>query len=379
VDDPGTALRDIAKGYAERIRAEMVVVTGSAGKSSVKDMTAGMLSTAFSTARTQGNWNNDVGLPLSLLAMEESTQIGVFELGISHPGEMAQLCGMLKPQWAVITNIGPVHIEFFGSVEAVAREKARVFEKMPGDGAVVLNRDSDCFDLLRSLAPARVSAVSMRSDADYRCMARNAMANEAVAREKATGDEFKFRLSVPGEHNVMNAMLAMAVARGHGVGWDGIAAALAAFSPLPMRWEVMWVNGVKVINDAYNANPMSMKASIRAFSETEHAGRKWLVLGGMLELGAVENEEHFRLGRSLKSDEWAGLIGVGRLGGVIADGAADAGLPAERIFRCRDADEATEVIGNHVKKGEAVLLKASRGIHLEDVVKRWKEKPTRQG
>ncbi|MDI6775105.1 MAG: UDP-N-acetylmuramoyl-tripeptide--D-alanyl-D-alanine ligase [Verrucomicrobiota bacterium] len=372
VEDTRQALRDMARGHAERVGAEIVVVTGSAGKTSVKDLAAGMLAAAAPTARTPGNWNNDVGLPLSLLNMEPGARIGVFELGVSHPGEMAALCEMLRPAWAVITNIGPVHIEFFGSLDAIAREKACALKRLPPRGAAVLNRDGNCYELLRSLSPARVLSVSMKGEADYRCLQRNAAMNEAVVRETASGETFRFRLAVPGEHNVMNAMMAIAVARGHGASWDGIRAAIEAFSPMPMRWETATIGGVTVINDAYNANPMSMRMALRALAETEPSRRRWLVLGGMLELGAIERKEHFSLGQFAGAGTWAGLIAVGRLGGLIADGAAAAGFRKDRIFRCDGVAGAAETIRAHARDGDVALLKASRGIRLENVVKRWK-------
>jgi UDP-N-acetylmuramoyl-tripeptide--D-alanyl-D-alanine ligase len=227
--------------------------------------------------------------------------------------------------------------------------------------------------LLCSLAPGRVVAVSMKADADYRCLQRNAVTNEAVVREKASGEEFRFRLPVPGEHNIVNALMAIAVARGHGVGWEGIRKALDAHAPLPMRWEAQSIDGVKVINDAYNANPMSMRMAVRTFIETEGTSPRWLVLGGMLELGAIEHDEHVRLGEFLGNGGWAGLIAVGRLGGVIADGAEKAGLDRGKIFRCRSAKDAADVVRANVKAGDAVLLKASRGVHLEDVLKPWRQ------
>lgn len=367
VENTTQALRDAAAGYRQKIAPQIVAVSGSAGKSTVKEMTAQILATAMPTARTPGNWNNDIGLPLSLLTMEPSTRVGVFEAGVSHPGEMASLCQLLRPTWGVLTNVGPVHIEFFGSLDAIADEKANLLRSLPAGGVAVLNRDDSFFDVLRSRATGRVITVSLDAHADYICLRRNPSRGEAVIRETTSGEEAEISMPLKGEHNIVNAMMGIAVGRAFGVTWDRIAAALANYISLPLRWEEKMVNGVTVINDAYNANPMSMKAAIKAFAEEGIEGGKWLILGGMLELGDRENDEHLELGRYIGAGSWAGLITVGPLGRQIATGAKDAGCALERVFTCETNAEAAHTAMEHLKAGDAVFLKASRGIRLEEV------------
>ncbi len=368
VADPARTLRDVAAGHRRKTDPEIVAVTGSAGKSTVKEMIAQTLSRAIQVAGTRGNWNNEIGLPLSILAMEETVKVGVFEVGTNHPGELAPLCGLLRPDWGVVTNIGPVHMEFFGTVEAIAEEKATVLRSLPSDGVAVLNADGGLYDFLRAASPSRVITVSAEKDADYVCGRPRSGKKPAVIRERASGEEMELRLSIPGWHNVMNAAIAVAVARGHGMGWEQIGSALAGFSPLPMRWERKEVAGVTIVNDAYNANPLSMRAAITAFQEAVVASRKWLILGGMLELGKTEREEHIALGEFVGKGRWAGLIVVGRLGDLIADGAEKNGFGKDRLFRCRGNAEASKAAAENIMAGDAVLAKASRGIRLEEAV-----------
>ena len=161
VADPVAALQAIAAGYRRQAAARVIGVTGSTGKTTVKELIAGMLATTWSTARTLGNWNNEIGLPLSLLAMESDTQVGVFELGISHPGEMAPLCQISRPDWGVVTTVGPVHLEFFPSVEAIANEKGELLRRLPAEGVAVLSVDDPYFSILRNCVPGRLITVSL--------------------------------------------------------------------------------------------------------------------------------------------------------------------------------------------------------------------------
>jgi len=370
VMDPAKALRDIAAGYRMDVGAKVIAVTGSAGKSTVKEMTAQVLSTTFSTACTFGNWNNDIGLPLSILAMERSTQVGVFELGMNHPGEIENLCEILRPDWGLITNIGPVHIEFFGSLDCIANEKAGLLRKLPSEGIAVLCADGGFYELLKSFAPSKVITISAGGNADYRCIKNNRAGNEAVINEKQTGDNFVFRVVVPGTHNLMNAMFAIAVARMHGVAWEHIREGLENFKPLPMRWERTNIRGISVINDAYNANPLSMRAAVRTFGEEESAGGKWLILSGMMELGNDEVMEHVALGEFVGGKRWTGIVVVGDMAQHIADGAETAGFEKNRVFRCKDNAEAANLLAGQLRAGDTILLKASRAMHLEQILER---------
>ncbi len=370
VEDSAQALKELATGYREKLGLSVVGVTGSTGKTTVKEMIACLLAGTFSTARTKGNWNNDIGLPLSILAIPPKSEVAVLELGISHPGEIAPLCSIAKPNWGVITNVGPVHLEFFSSVEAIAREKAELLRSLPIDGIAVISRDEPYEAVLRARAPGRVITTSVNEsmEADYRLVFADKKTGECKVEDRVNGGIHAFRLSLPGAHNRSNALLAIAVARGFGVSWEQIAASFDRFVPPPMRWEQTEAGGVTFINDAYNANPLSMKAAIQTFRELGIAGRKWLVLGDMLELGSSEVEEHLALGRSLAGEAWAGLITIGVLGTQISKGALSAGMLPERVHAFETLDPSVELLRNCIAPGDAVLVKASRGKHLDEVV-----------
>lgn len=373
VKDPAAALRSIASGYRDKVNPQVIAVTGSAGKSTVKEMIAQVLAREFDVAATRGNWNNDIGLPLSMLAMEESAKVGVFEVGMNHPGEIRGLCGILKPTWGVITNVGPVHIEFFDSIEGIANEKADLLRSLPADGISLLNRDANCFEVLKKAAPGESVTISMHGSADYVCKSWHAGRGEAVIHESRSNEAYPFKMKLRGEHNVMNLMFAVAVARRKGMTWQAIAQGILAYAPLPMRWEESLVRGVRVINDAYNANPMSMRAATAAFAQERVEGRKWLVLAGMLELGRETDREHLELGSHVAGLAGVKLVVVGKLGMLIAEGAVRAGIRKEDILRCSSNADAAERLKEVLRSGDAVLLKASRGMKLEEIVQVLKQ------
>jgi UDP-N-acetylmuramoyl-tripeptide--D-alanyl-D-alanine ligase len=371
VADSVEALGAMASGYRDLVTPVMVGVTGSVGKSTVKEMTAAILSGMMPTAKTRGNWNNNIGLPLSLLSMEPDTRAGVFEVGMNHPGEIEDLCRVLRPEWGVVTSIGPVHLEHFESVDEIAREKASLLEALPDDGHAVLCCDDAYFDLLRERVGCELHTVSLSGDANY-AGTLDAGSRFLKVRESACDAVVSIPWTWPGKHNALNALYAIAVGRGIGLDWRAIASGLANYRPLGMRWETEEVDGVRVINDAYNANPLSMRAALRTFDDLPGPGAKWLVLGGMYELGEHAEEEHEALGREVAQGAWAGVIVVGDFGESIATGARKAGLANGKICCCGSSAEAAGVLRDRMQPGDAVLLKASRGVALEDVVEELK-------
>jgi UDP-N-acetylmuramoyl-tripeptide--D-alanyl-D-alanine ligase len=364
VPDPRRALADIARGHRSRLRGRIVAVTGSSGKTSVKEMIADLLALKGATARTIGNWNNDLGLPLSLLKMRPDDAFGVFEVGMNHPGELDPLCAILRPHISVVTCVGPVHIEFFESEEGIAREKAAVLRALDHEGIAVLPADDKWFGVLKSYVNARLVTVSLKASADYR-IEIGAPPRFAVS-EWQTGESAVFDAPLPGRHVIANAGLAIAVARQFGIAWGPMAERLRAFRPPHMRWEEIERAGVRFINDAYNANPLSMRAALDAFASISVAGRRWLVLGAMRELGANAREYHRELGRALASGPWAGAILIGEEGAWIREGAKEAGF--DSVHMADDATAAARVLNDLIRPGDAVLLKASRGVGLERVL-----------
>lgn len=373
VEDAATALRQAAAAYRREIGLKIIAITGSVGKTTVKEMIADVFAFRCPTARTPGNWNNDLGLPLSLLGMERSVRVGVFEMAMNHPGELAPLCRLLRPDWGVITTIGPVHLEFFSSVESIAREKAELLKCLPAGGVAVLQKDNAWFELLSAAASCRVVTVALEGPADYLLDSGYNLNGEVKIIEKGSGEFVCLRMPLPGRHNILNVLFAVAVARCHGLNWDDIRYTLERYKTQPMRWQCETVAGVMVINDAYNANPLSMAAALQTFSELKASQGKWLVLAGMLELGTFEKTEHVNLGKKVASGPWRGLITIGPLGRIIAKAAQHAGLDSEIIFDCENHEQAIQALCRQIEVGDAVLFKASREQHLENVLEGWKK------
>ncbi len=363
------ALLALAGAHRRRLQPLVVGVTGSVGKSTVKEMTAAVFGAAGETARTQGNWNNEVGLPLSLLAMEPAARYGIFEIGMNHPGEIAALCRVLQPDWGIVTAIAPVHLEYFESMEAIAREKGCLLNALPAAGKALLCVDDPYFQLLASLSTAEVKTLSLNGTAaDLRVHFAGA-ARRLVVHERASGERFQFEWGWPGRHNAFNAGFAVLAGRCAGLDWPIIGEGLAGYRPLPMRWEETRINGMLLINDAYNANPTSMRAAAETFAAFHIMGGKWLVLGDMLELGPTAGAMHEELGAALAGIyDWTGIVTVGPLGAHIGKGAERGGFRAEGIWQCEDTRATMQVLKANMRSGDAALFKASRGMTLEQVI-----------
>ena len=367
------ALTALAAGYRKAVGATIVGVTGSAGKTTVKDFTARLLAPLAPTAKTVGNFNNEVGLPISLLAMPRDAVYGVFEAGMSHPGEIAPLAATMAPDIAILTNAGPVHLEALGTVDNVANEKADILRALPATGFAVLDRSSPYFDFWRECCPCAVVSVAVAPernpapDADFVATPVDEAAGHFTVRVRGSDAEHPFESGVPGLHNILNATYAIAVARRLGADWDLLRTALPCTARQPMRWEVAEdSDGVQIINDAYNANPMSMARALELFALVRRPGRRIAVVGDMLELGADEERMHRETGAVVARTRPDLLVTVGdRATRWIAEGATDAGYPADRVRRFATAAEAAPFLRGIRSRGDVIFLKASRGIALE--------------
>ncbi len=371
VPDTQKALYDLAAGWRNKVNPRIVGVTGSAGKTTVKEWTAHLLSAAGKTARTYGNWNNDLGLPKSILTMPGDAEFGVFEAGTNHPGEIRHLAQLMKPDCVIITNVGPVHIEFFGSESAIADEKAELLRALPADGVAVLDADSPHFTYLAQQAPCRVVSVSLKRDSDFRAVRYDADAGWFTVQDRATGETHEIFTGQPGVHQVVNALEALAMAREFGVSWETITAQLAAVPRMSMRWERIERDGVVWINDTYNANPLSMVKSVETFAALDSGGGKKLaILGDMFELGDYEEAMHREIGRLVASLPIDSLLAVGEMSSKWMAGAAlEAGMKPENVFQAFDSTAAQKVALTLLKPGIFVLLKASHGMALERILK----------
>ncbi len=369
VGDTKRALWDLARGHRARMTGRIVGVTGSVGKTTVKEMAAAVLSAAGPVARTRGNFNNDIGLPLSLLDADPSAPHGIFEVGMNHPGELAPLCDLLRPHWGLMARVGPVHLEFFDSEAAIAEEKATLLRALPADGLSVLAADEPWFDRFRDACPCRVVTVALNAPADY--AGRSDPADPSrLSVTGPRGFSLSCRLPLRGGPALRNALRAVAAGREAGLDAPAITAALEAFVPPPMRGGESTIAGVVWVNDAYNASPVSMEAALETFAG-HPARRKWIALGGMREMGRLGPGFHIEIGRRAAAGPWAGIVVAGELGSPIADGAAAAGWPADRLWWCNDPAAAAAVLAERLQPGDAVLLKGSRGERMEEVMTEW--------
>ena len=374
VADTRRALQDMARAWRLRCRARVVGLTGSSGKTTTKEMAAACFAGGGSVCATQGNLNNDIGLPLSLLAMPERAAFGIFEAGMNHAGEIACLADILKPHGAIISSIGHAHIEFLGSVEAIAREKGELLSVLPPDGFAVLCKETAHFGVLAGMSGAPVVTVSMATrDADFFGEALDVLAGRVRVTERATGASVVLASGVPGLHNASNLLLAFAAARRAGVPAEAAAEGMRRFSMPGKRWETLMRGGVTIVNDAYNANPDSMRVALDTFMRVPCKGRRILVLGDMRELGVHAEAAHRELGRLVASADPDFFFAVG---GQMRDHAlreaVAQGFPSARAFAADTAADAVPLISDVVKADDCVLLKASRGMALEGVLDAWK-------
>jgi len=334
-----------------------------------------VLGERFNVVESSGNNNNHIGLPLNLLRLDAAHDFGVFELGTNHPGEIAFLTGMVKPDIGVITNIGLGHVEFFGDESGVAKEKGSLLEVLPrnGDGLAVLNADDQWCAELRSRTNATVVTVGIENFADIR-----------ASEIKINGD-IKFRLNIAkkredvivrlktlGRHQIYNALQAAAVGYFAGMDLDEICLGLERAQFPHMRMEPVMIGGVRFVNDCYNANVVSMKAALQMMRETPCAGRKVAVLGDMLELGEWTERAHRDVGAMAADCSLAFLVTVGESARLIAQGAVAAGMETHRVLSLATAKQAGETLRELAHEADFVLIKGSRRLQLEQILEEFK-------
>lgn len=365
VKDTAAAFRDIAEYYKSLFDIKTVGITGSVGKTTTKEMIASVLSQSFNTIYTQGNLNNQTGVPLTVLGIEETHEAAVIEMGTNHFGEIAAVAKVARPDVCVLTNIGEAHLEFLGSKEGILKAKTEMLDYMKEGGKVVINGDDP---YLRTLKEKRSDTVSFgfNEDNDIYVSDIDERGLEGIAFTAVTASgELKALVRVPGRHMVLNAMAAAAVGLIYGMNLDSIAKGIDAYEPLSGRFSIKKGNGLTVIDDVYNASPTAMKSSIDALSLAQ--GRKVCILGDMLELGDSSRVKHLSVGRYASDKDIDLIIAVGRQAEAIAEGSSENGSETAYF---EDQESLIEKIGYLIKEGDTVLVKASRGMHLEKTVER---------
>ncbi len=358
VTDTLKALGDLAASFRKKFDIACVAVTGSNGKTTTKDMTAACLSTRFTVLKSSGNKNNLIGLPQNIFRLDERYRVGVFELGMSFPGEIGRLAQICQPEIGIFTNIGPVHLKNMGTIEAVAKAKYELVENMVEDGLVIINSDDPILRTWLGKSPHKIVTYGIDSSADFRA--------ESIART-GQGFEFsidgeKFALRYPGRHNIYNALAAVACAVSLGCEWKRLSETLGSLEPADLRSEIFQGRGITVINDCYNANPVSLKLAIETLADYPGRGRKIAVLGDMLELGPREVEFHVEIGRWLDRRKIDALFAFGPLSLRYLQE-----FPGRPGGHYHDKAKLVEDLLKYLKPGDVVLVKGSRGMALEGV------------
>jgi UDP-N-acetylmuramoyl-tripeptide--D-alanyl-D-alanine ligase len=362
------AYQQIAANYRQSLTLKVLAITGSNGKTSTKDFAAAVLARKFRVAKTEGNFNNHVGLPRTILEATSEDEVAVWEIGMNHPGEIAELSKIAAPDAAIVTNIGVAHIEFLGSREAIATEKGALAEAVGPEGTVILNAD-DPFS----------KAVATRTCAKVVFAGTTGGTVRAIEiRQSAEGSEFtilegahrsRAQLPVAGLHMVQNALLAVAAGRAFGLSIEESAAGLAAAPLTKARLQIKEIGGVHFLDDSYNANPDSMKAALRTLVELDTEGKRIAVLGEMRELGRESERGHREVGETAATLGVDHLITIGEVAEFIAQAARTAGL--DKIASVRSTREAAELLGELAGPGDLVLIKGSRAARTEEVIEQF--------
>ena len=368
VDDTLRAIGAIAAGYRQTMSARVLAITGSVGKTTTKEMLAAILRRQYRTVWTEGNHNNNLGLPMSVMDINEDTEMAVLELGMNHFGEMSYLTKIAKPNMAIFTNIGTMHIEHLGSREGILKAKMEILEGMKEDGVVVMNGDEPLLWNLRDTLPFKhyyfgienlscdVRAVNLRSD--------DSGVRFGIL---AFGKELEVFVPANGQHTVYNALAAATAAMLSGATPENVAKGLATFENSGMRQKVYEKSGYTIIEDCYNAGPESMAAALNVLAERSCAGRRIAVLGDMLELGSCSMAEHYRIGRMAvgKVDM---IFAYGVNATRVVTGAVTGGMDPNKAMYYDDQDQLIHELKARAQPGDTLLFKGSRGMKMERVL-----------
>jgi UDP-N-acetylmuramoyl-tripeptide--D-alanyl-D-alanine ligase len=372
VDDTRMALGRLAAAYRDEFDLPVIAVGGSNGKTTVKELIASALRQKLTVLWSEASFNNDIGVPLTLLRLEKSHQAAVLEVGTNHPGELAPLVKMARPKCGVITNIGREHLEFFGDAAGVVREEGWLAELLPADGKLFVNGDNEWTGQIAGRSRATVVRVGLGEKNDWRAKGVRLDKHGATFRVDAPKTEFggEYRINLLGRHQVVNALFAVAVSEELGLGRPAVRDGLAECQPAKMRLQFFEAGGIRVLDDSYNANADSAIAALETLCDLPLQGRRVAVLGDMAELGAQAETAHAEVGRRAAELGIGQLFAVGKMAPVMAAAARAAGL--NRVIEFADVETAMNAVKNFLKTGDVVLLKASRASRLERIAETLK-------
>ena len=370
VDDTLLALQEMSLIHRRKFSLPVVGITGSNGKTTTKEMLASILRRRGPVLRNEGNLNNHIGVPLTLLRLREQHRAAVIEMGMSGLGEIALLTRLAQPEVGVITNIGPAHLQFLNSTDTVAQAKGELLQGMRPGGTAVLNADDRYFGALSARFAGRTVTFGIDRPADIRAADIEQQQDGTAMTIEAQRETVRVRIRTLGRHNVSNALAATAAATVLGAPLDLVRSGLEDFLPVAMRSELRDVKGTRVLADCYNANPASVRAALETLAAMGGA-RSVAVLGDMLELGAAAVEAHREAGRAAAALRIGELIAVGPLGRHIAEGAMAAGMARGQVHEAETPSQAAVILRGLARPGDAVLVKGSRGMKMETVLEEF--------
>ncbi|SFT72007.1 UDP-N-acetylmuramoyl-tripeptide--D-alanyl-D-alanine ligase [Selenomonas sp. GACV-9] len=368
VEDTLSAYQQLARAWRERFpQLPVIAITGSNGKTTTKDLTAAAISARGPVLKTQANFNNEIGLPLTLLGIREEHTAAVVEIGMRGFHQIEPLAKIAQPRIGIVTNVGETHMELLGSLENIAKAKAELVEAIPAGGTVILNADNEYVAGMRSKATAgvRVLTFGIEQSADVHGEAIRTEGRNTKFMVEYQNERHEYTIAMVGRHNVYNALAAIAAGFALGLTAEQIHDGLKNLEATKMRFECQTVKEWQIVNDAYNASPMSMTAAINTLSELAK-GRKIAVMGDMLELGSVSVEAHRKVGKELAEKEFAAVITRGEMGSYIAEGAENGGVPV--VCRCASHEEAAAKLQEILQPGDTILFKGSRGMQMEKII-----------
>jgi len=363
VKDTTDALQKLAHHNRMRFKIPVIGVTGSNGKTTVKDMIAKVLSSKFNVLKNEGTKNNHIGVPLTLLKLNDSHSICVVEMGTNHHGEIRSLAGIASPTVAVITNIGPSHLEFLKDLKGVFAAKREILEMLNRGSLAILNGDDEYLSMVKKGA-FRIMRFGLNVTNDFHASGLSA---DGPSMKFFLNDRSPFTLNLIGAHNVYNALAAIAVAYNFNISYPDTKKALSEYSPAGMRLNARKAGDFTVIDDAYNSNPLSMVSAINALADYPAKGR-WIVSADMLELGQREEAFHKTVGEAIARSGFSGLITFGNLSRHTSSRALECGMDKKRVWHCSDRAEIADILKKFMDKDDAVLVKGSRAMKMEEVI-----------
>lgn len=372
VNDTRKALKDFARYYLSLFKIPVIAVTGSVGKTSCKEMISSVLSYKYDVHKTMGNFNNEIGLPLSIFKLEDKHEVVVLEMGMNHYGELHRLSEIARPDIAVITNIGEAHIEYFGTKDNILKAKREILDYLKEDGLVILNGDDQYLQKLKGEITYDTVTFGFNKDNDYHISEYKELGfNGLMSKIKANEIEYNIKINSLGRHMLYNIMPGIIIGNYLNMTVKEIEQGACKYEPTKMRMDRIEFNdNIIVINDAYNASIDSMISALETLSTLDVKGRKVAILGDMFELGDMSKEHHTRVGEAVVNKNIDYIICVGKDSRYIYDGAISNGIDRDKILYYNDLERLINDINRLVRADDTIIIKASRGMHLEKIIER---------